>query len=89
MAEIDIIKTLINKIDILTKEVAELKELGGAKKQVYTNQEIMDLFGVCSPTLKKWRDSGALGYSQIGSTFLYSANDIALFLKANHEDSFY
>ena len=25
------------------------------------NQEAMEIFGVCSPTLKKWRDSGLLG----------------------------
>lgn len=55
-------------------------------KPSYTNKEMIEIFGVTSTTLKKWRDEGYLGYSQIGSTYQYSPKDIAEFLKHTHND---
>lgn len=66
-------------------EMKELKKgLASAAKPFYTNQEAMELFGVCSPTLKKWRDSGLLGYSQFDNTYFYSKEDIEAFLSSIH-----
>lgn len=62
--------------------------LAHSTKPAFTNQEIMELLDVSSATLKKWRDSGQLGYSQISSTYLYSKEDIDAFLKSTHYEAF-
>ena len=56
------------------------------QKISYTNQEVANILGVTTKTLKKWRDNGLLGFSQIGSVYQYSPDDIALLLKHTHFD---
>lgn len=70
-------------------EMKELKKgMAHAAKPFYTNQEAMEIFGVCSPTLKRWRDSGLLGYSQFDNTYFYSKEDIENFLASIHYKAF-
>ena len=69
----------------------ELKTLIGESvmlKPSYTNQEVLRIFGVTNPTLRKWRNEGLIGYSQIGSTYAYSQQDINDFLKKHHNEAF-
>lgn len=69
----------------IRQEMKELrKDISTTEKTFYTNQEAMELFGVCSPTLKKWRDSGILGFSQVDNTYFYSQDDIKNFLESIH-----
>lgn len=80
---------LIRQISSLRKEVKAIrKALNDDRKPCYSNQEVMELFGVATQTIKKWRDTGAIGYSLVGNTYLYSKEDIAKFLEGTHYDSF-
>lgn len=80
---------LIRGLTSLRKDVRDIKaNTLLASKQVYTNQETMDILGVASATLKMWRDNGIIGYSQVGKIYLYSKSDIDKFLKDNHFDTF-
>ena len=81
--------TLINSVEELKKEVLSLKEqLSLTGKPSYTNEEVLKIFGVSQPTLRKWRNEGLIGYSQIGSTLQYSPQDIADFLQSNHFEAY-
>ncbi|MCI5718228.1 MAG: helix-turn-helix domain-containing protein [Alistipes sp.] len=72
------------------------EELGSAQdclnkasqKPLYTNKEMLELLDVNSKTLKKYRDNGWLGYSQVGDKFYYSADDLNSFLAKTHQDAF-
>lgn len=78
-----------NSLDELKQEVLNFKaQLYLNSKPTYTTEEVLKLFGVTAPTLRKWRNEGLIGYSQIGSTFLYSQQDIDNFLKSNHNDAY-
>ena len=61
-----------------------LKSLSGLKKEM--KQDLMDMFAVGTKTLKKWRDCGELTFTQRGSIYLYSRDDINEFLRRNHFD---
>ena len=79
------IEDVVKGITALRKEIRQLKDgLLIGNKTVYTNQDMMDMFGIGVKTLKKWRDSGDLGFSLKGNTYSYSRKDVEEFLSANH-----
>lgn len=63
-------------------------EVKASKKALYTNKEMLELLDVNPKTLKKYRDNGWLGYSQMGDKFYYTSNDLALFLAKTHQEAF-
>ena len=80
---------LVKYIKIVKKEIKEIRrQLTAEAKPLYSNKEMMDVFGVSTDTLKIWRDEGKLGYSKIGNTYLYSKKDVADFLELTHYDAF-
>lgn len=80
---------LIRQLSSLRKEVKAIrKSLNDERKPCYSNQEVMEMFGVATQIIKKWRDTGAIGYSLVGNTYLYSKDDIIKFLAETHYDSF-
>lgn len=48
----------------------------------------MEQLDVSTAVLKKWRDSGLLGYSQINNKYYYSRDDIVEFMKTTHYEAF-
>lgn len=76
---------ILQKIDLLTKEVQKLE---APVKAVYTNKELLTLLDISTVTLKKWRNRGYISYTQIGSTYYYSAKDLEEFLKNNHNQAY-
>lgn len=85
----DSMALLLNCMNGLRTEVRKIRrQVQNDTKPAFTNQEIMDMFGIASSTLKMWRDTGKLGYSQVGKIYMYSREDIDLFLKAYHFDRF-
>lgn len=83
------LEKMVRYLKEIRHEMKELKKgLANAAKPFYTNQEAMEIFGVCSPTLKKWRDSGLLGFSQFDNTYFYSKEDIDSFLESIHFQAF-
>ena len=64
---------LVKCMDCIRKEVQLIRRsMAAGMKPAYTNREVMEMFGIASATLKKWRDTGTLGYSQKGNIYLYS-----------------
>jgi hypothetical protein len=83
------LSALTKTIETLSKEVFVLgKLLNHGNKPSYTTEDVLEIFGVSQPTLRKWRNEGLIGYSQVGSTFCYSPDDITNFLKSNHYDAY-
>lgn len=83
------ISELVKCVSDLKDEVGKLKaQLSLSAKPCYTNEEVLQIFGVTPPTLRKWRNQGLLGYSQIGSTLQYSQQDISEFLKSHHYEAY-
>jgi len=76
---------ILMQLDKLIKEIEQMKT---SKKEMYTNKEMLELLDVSSATLKKWRNYGYIGYSQVGSTYFYSAKDLEEFLKHNHSSAY-
>ena len=68
--------------------IKDIQGLRTGVKALYTNQEMLKLLDVTSATLKKWRDNGYIGYSQVGSTYYYSTKDLEEFLDRNHYDAY-
>lgn len=83
------IRTIVSYLKSLNEQMQNINaSLVHSTKPAFTNQEVMALLDISSATLKKWRDSGLLGYSQINSTYLYSRQDIDVFLKSTHYKAF-
>ena len=55
---------------------------------VYTNTEVMKLFGCSDKTLRSYRNNGYLGFTQIGDKILYTSIDIIKFLMLNHHEPY-
>lgn len=69
----------LSTLTILLKDlIAEVKSLQSIVKpiQVYDNKAIKQLLGIQDKLLKKYRDDGLLGYSQIGDKYWYQQDDI-------------
>lgn len=76
-------------VRIIKKDIRQIRQhLFAEVKPVYSNAEIMEILDIGTKTLKQWRDSGLLGYSKIGNTYLYSKDDVSNFLKATHYEAF-
>jgi hypothetical protein len=58
------------------------------EKVFYTNKEMMKMLDGTEKTLRKYRNDGYIGYSRVGDKFYYTAEDIYMFLKNSHIDSY-
>ena len=76
---------ILQQLNDITKEIKNIKT---PKKVLYTNQEMLSMLDISSATLKKWRNYGYIGYSQIGSTYYYSAKDLEEFLNHSHNEAY-
>lgn len=76
-------------VRIIKKDIRQIRQhLFAEGKPLYSNAEIMEILDIGTKTLKQWRDTGMLGYSKIGNTYLYSKDDVSNFLKATHYEAF-
>ena len=80
------INLLMTKISTMQEQINVLsqKENLTNKKFVYTNKEMMSLLGVETKLLKKYRDTGKLGYHQENDKFWYTQTDLEHFLGKNY-----
>lgn len=63
-----LILKILKHIKCLRKDIREMrKSMDLAAKIVYTNKEVMEQLDVSTAVLKKWRDSGLIGYSKINN----------------------
>lgn len=83
------LKALDETLKELREQLLLLKDtLVLHEKMVFSNQEVILMFDATSATIKKWRDEGLLGYSQIGSKIYYSSQDLSDFMKNTHIEAF-
>lgn len=69
----------LSSLTVLIRDlIGEVRSLRAIVKptQVYDNKAIKQLLGIQDKLLKKYRDDGLLGYSQVGDKYWYSQNDI-------------
>lgn len=80
-----LLNTLISQVSALTESVTDIKMIQSEPlKPIYTNDGLKELLGVGYDTLKKYRDTGAIGFSNVGDKYWYTANDVLEFLKKGH-----
>ena len=72
VSELDSLATALKE---LAREVRTLRELVKPYK-ILNNKEVKELLGIQDKLLKKYRDDGLLGYSQIGDKYWYQQDDI-------------
>jgi len=83
------LEDLLKSIRRLKREVVSIKKsLVAEQKPLYTNMEVLEMFHITQPTLRKWRNTGMIGFSKVGPTFYYSKKDIEKFLQGTHYDAF-
>lgn len=70
---------LTSLVAVLVKEVKSLREFVNPSKPL-SNKEVKDLLNIQDRLLKKYRDDGMLGYSQVGDKYWYTQSDIDNFL---------
>lgn len=80
-----LLQNLLLQIETLNKEIKNLK---APTKAVYTSKELLKLLDISTVTLKKWRNRGYISYTQVGSTYYYSAKDLEEFLNNNHNQAY-
>lgn len=74
------IEELKGKIEALSNEPQ--------KEVVYNNKTLTELLDVSERTLKKYRDTGKLAYTQVYDKFWYKKKDVDDFLKKHRFDTF-
>lgn len=70
---------LTSLVAVLVQEVKSLREFVNPSKP-FSNKEVKDILNIQDRLLKKYRDDGLLGYSQVGDKYWYSQSDIDNFL---------
>ncbi len=58
------------------------------KPKLFTNKTLCEFLDVSDKTLKKYRDEGQIGYSQVNDKFWYTQEDIDTFLKKHYQATF-
>lgn len=71
--------TLACTLKELAREVKTLRELVKPLK-VLSNKDVKTMLNIQDRLLKKYRDDGMLGYSQVGDKYWYTRDDIDNFL---------
>lgn len=54
------------------------------KKRVYSLKALAEMLDVSVKTIARWRANGQIGFSQIGSTILFTQEDVDAFMAAYH-----
>ena len=81
------------QFESLGEKISELRDLLINSKQNQSclfvdNLEFVKLMSISKRTAQNWRDSGLIGFSQIGSKIYYRMQDVEAFLDSNHQSSF-
>lgn len=75
------LNNIIDQVRELQHEVLMLRNKRQPAKKILTNDDIRELLRVNNKLLKKYRDSGLLGYSYSGGKYWYTPDDVRRFLK--------
>ena len=75
------LNSIIDNVRELQHEVRVLRNKRQPAKTILTNDDMRELLRVNNKLLKKYRDSGLLGYSYSGGKYWYTQDDVCRFLK--------
>ena len=70
---------LTSLVAVLVQEVKSLREYVKPSKPL-SSKDVKDILNIQDRLLKKYRDGGMLGYSQVGDKYWYTQDDIDNFL---------
>lgn len=73
--EESVFESLIQRVESLKNSVCENKDQQ-EENILLSSKEVMELLGVGSTTLQKYRDEGKLSFIKIGNTIRYCLKDI-------------
>jgi len=89
LIESEKINLLFLTLSQMWEKINSLSQLDNNNKMIlYSNQDMMTLLNVNSKLLKKYRDSGKLGYHQEQDKYWYTKTDLDHFLGKNHFPAF-
>ena len=83
-----IFNQLTNQISLLTQSINDIKPIKEQLKPIYTNESLMELLGIGKDLIRKYRDDGDIGYTNVGDKYWYTSDDVMDFLKKNHRKPF-
>ena len=55
-----------------------------AEDIIFDNQEFLKVMNISKRTAQQWRDTGYIGFSQLGNKIYYRLSDIKALLNANY-----
>ena len=81
LVKVSDLNTLACTLKELVWEIKTLRELVKPLK-ILSNKEVKEILNIQDRLLKKYRDAGMLGYSQVGDKYWYTQQDIDNFLSS-------
>lgn len=78
--KLDKIIDSLNEFNVKTKLVQNVDP----KNVFFDNQEFLQLMNISKRTSQMWRDSGFIGFSQLGNKIYYRLEDILSLLNENY-----
>ncbi|MDR0331853.1 MAG: helix-turn-helix domain-containing protein [Dysgonamonadaceae bacterium] len=82
--------SITNHFAALQQQIATLTNRleNVAQSPIYTNKQMMAMLDINPKLIKKYRDEGLLGFSQVNDKFFYSSSDLDEFLQHNYNSAF-
>ncbi|PXV58808.1 helix-turn-helix protein [Dysgonomonas alginatilytica] len=76
---------LLSRVEALSQEVAQLHKKYKSKQlgEKLDGRQVCDILNIKNRTLQTYRDTGRIGFSQIGDKITYRVNDVDKLLKEN------
>ena len=78
---------ILSALEEIKNKVRKL-ELERINDQWFTGERVLNLLKISKRTLQNYRDSGKIGFSQIGSKIYYRRADIEEFLNRHYNQPF-
>ena len=85
LVESTVLEQLIGKINNLQDQISSLHT--PTATTFYNNAQLKQLLGIGDKLVKKYRDEGMLGFTQVGDKYWYSSSDVEHFL--HHKKHYY
>ena len=80
-----VFEDLLAEVRLTRKFIEELSN----PKEYYTHEEVMAFFNKSDQTIRRWRDEGTLGFSEINkNTYIYYKRDVDRLIERNYHKPF-
>ena len=78
---------ILHRVNEIIKILEDL-EFETKSRQLYSNEQLAIKLEVSKKTLKKWRDEGKIGFTQIGRKIFYTQEQVNDFLTSYNNKTF-